>query len=314
MGELLGIASGMFYGLSSVLFRIGMRHRKNDNGLFMGVFMNILLLGPLMFLFERKPANWKGVVLFLLAGLFAPWLARASMLRAVRLIGPVRSNAFMLGAPLVTVAISSTFLGEEVGLLEAVGGCLVLGGLAVAGRSGRSTTAVGLEIEGTAAVGSELPDDAGSMMARSEDWPRGRFFAGLAAFLMGMGLVVRKMGLDEYSDPVAGAFLASLAALVMILTETTLKGRLGQLRNENFSPIPWWFVGAGFAAAAAILTQFTAMLYLPIWMVSVLLSTHGLWTYFWSHLLLHEDEEMQVRVLAAILVSTIGIVVLAWPA
>lgn len=312
MGEFLGVASGALYGLGAILFRIGMRHRKRDNGLFMGVAMNVLLIGPLLLMFASSPWQWGGASAFLLSGLFAPWLARASLLKAVRLIGPVRSNAFMLGAPLVTIAISSLLLGERVGATEAAGGALVLGGLALASRS-RSAYVESPAPETVVVDGSVVAVPGSSVLERSTNWNRGRLFGVLAAVLLGAGLVVRKVGMGSYPDPLAGAFLASVAALSMILVESTASGRLTQLREENFGPIPWWFVAAGVVSAGAILTQFTAMIYLPIWLVSVLLSTHGLWTVLWSYLFLRGEEEMNLGLLGSIGIALLGVTVLTWP-
>ncbi|MPZ54097.1 MAG: hypothetical protein GEU79_15430, partial [Acidimicrobiia bacterium] len=51
MGFLFGISAAAVFGLSAVLNRIGMRTRPDDDGLFMTVTLNVLILGvPILFI------------------------------------------------------------------------------------------------------------------------------------------------------------------------------------------------------------------------------------------------------------------------
>ncbi|MGH8912049.1 MAG: EamA family transporter, partial [Acidimicrobiia bacterium] len=192
MGILLGLAAGMCFSIASILARFGMRLRSRDDGLFMSIFMNLIVLGGLTLVIELPAWNTGGVAALAAGGVIGTFGGRATNLRAVRIIGPSRANAFLTGGPLVAAIGGWIVLGERISLLGGLGGLLVLAGLYRIIRS--RTTAVAVTPSGAVAVvdGQEVRLDPS----------RGFALAMAAPILFGLAFVFRKWGLEHFPTAV----------------------------------------------------------------------------------------------------------------
>lgn len=280
IGILLGLGAGFCFAAGSIFIRIGQRNRTRDDGLLMTVMVNVLVLGLVGAMVERPPWNGKGVAALALAGVVGTVGGRFSNLRAIRLVGPSRANAFLTGVPVVAAAVGWMILGERVAPLEAVGGGMVLAGLFTLTRNGGASTQV---------------DRAGYL------------FAAAAPTFFGTAFVIRKWGLGYFPSSVLGAFFGAAAALMVIIAGDVASGRFRQRIADNFRRVPWWFAVGGLATTVALLAQFTAFSYLPAWVVGILQGTQGLWTALLSRTFLRGDEPIDRRLAASIVLATIGI-------
>jgi drug/metabolite transporter (DMT)-like permease len=299
LGLLLSLASASFFGISSIFARIGMRRRASDDGHFMSVVVNMILLGGALLFVSLPRLDGPGLVAFVLAGLLSTGLGRRSAFKSVRLIGPARQGAFYISAPLFTALAEWLALGTTLAPLQIVGGLVVLGGLGISIRSRMAAEAMPV-----AAVGGLPDEDLGTSTRRSFTW--GAIHGTLAAFFFGVGIVVRKYGITQYPSALAGAFLGASAALFMILATSLVRGRLRQLVRDNLRDIPWWFVATGLATGVALFLQFSAFLYFPAWLVSLFLGTTGLWTLLWSYLFLREEEGIGWQLVVSIVLVAAG--------
>ena len=129
MGVILGMAAGLFFAAFTILIRIGMRNRAADDGLLMTVLVNTVCLGGVALFIKWPPFDPGGVAALLAGGVVGTVFGRSSNLRAVRRIGPTRTNAFLTGNPIVSAIGGWLVLGEAVSFGQAIGGILVIAGL-----------------------------------------------------------------------------------------------------------------------------------------------------------------------------------------
>lgn len=290
MGFVFGISSAFWFATSSILVRIGQRHRTGDDGVLMTVFINVVSLGIVASFATWPQWNAAGVGALLVGGVIGTVLGRSSNLRAVRLIGPARSSAFITAVPAVAALVGWLVLGEALTRLEILGGLIVVSGLLwlVRVRAG----AQGLGSGNRVPVGHYV-------------------IAAAAPAFFGTAFVIRKWGLQRFDSSIVGAFLGAAAAFtVLVLIDVarrTIKDRIAM----NVTAVPWWFVAAGVATSLALLSQFAAFGFLPAWVVGILQGTQGIWAIILSILFLKGDERVDGALLGSVVLVVSGVALIA---
>jgi drug/metabolite transporter (DMT)-like permease len=287
MGIFLGIAGGFWFSVTSIFVRIGQRDARRDDGVFMSVLVNVLILGIAASLATRPEWNREAMVAFVIAGTVATVGGRSALLRGVRLIGPSRSNAFLTGAPAVAATAGWIALRETLSAVDVIGGLIVLSGLLWLVRAKSGPIA-----------GEHVP-------------LRHYLVAAGAPLAFGMAFVIRKWGLERYDSSLIGAFVGSLSAFLVIVLIDGLRGKLPERGEHNFRSIPWWFVAAGFSSAAALLSQFFSFTYLSAWVVSILQATQGIWTIVLSAIFLKGDDRIDAPLIGAVVLVVTGVVLIS---
>jgi drug/metabolite transporter (DMT)-like permease len=288
VGIFLGLLAALCFSLTSILVRVGQRTRPHDDGVFMSVMVNVLILGVYAALVDWPAWDTGAMVSFVIGGVIGTVGGRTSMLRAVRLIGPSRSNAFLTGAPAVAAFGGWLALGETLTVVEMLGGVIVIGGLLWLIRA-RASDAAG---------GSKAP----------------LFHYVIAAgapVSFGLAFVFRKWGLERFDSSVVGAFVGAASAYLVIVAIDALRGKLPDRVRSNFGSPSWWFVGAGLSTSAALLGQFTAFTYLEAWVVGILQATQAIWTIILSVLFLRGDERIDTALLGSVAMVVSGVVLIA---
>lgn len=293
----LGLSAGMFFSIASILARFGMRFRSRDDGLFMSILMNVMVLGALTATVELPEWNTAGVAALAAGGILGTFGGRASNLRAVRIIGPSRANAFLTLGPLVTALAGWVVLGEGISLLSGVGGALVLLGLLRIVRMRSSALAV------TPRASRVEPQP----IPLQQDRSLGYLLATLAPVLFGLAFVVRKWGLNQYPSAIAGAAIGAVAGLGVSLLGDVATGKVARRLRENLRHPPWWFVAAGTATSLALVSQFLAFAYLPAWVVNLLQGTQVLWTLLLAAVFLGSEERIDPRLIGSMALVAAGV-------
>lgn len=288
IGLVLGLAAGGFFAAGSVMARFGQRHRAADDGVLMSILVNVIALAVVGLTVETPEWHTAGAVALMSGGVLSSVLGRTASLRGVRLIGATRSSAFMTASPFAAAIAGWLVLGEGVTLLEGAGGLLVVLGLL-------ALVMVRSDVQPAHA-------DAATVSPRL-----GYLIAAAAPVFFGLGFVVKKWGLIHFPSAVLGALLGSTAALVVVVAGDLVTGRLRRRVRDNFVDVPWWFVGAGVAMTGALLSQFAAFAYLPAWLVGVLQGTQALWALLFGWLFLRRDEQLDGRVVLAVVLVVGGV-------
>lgn len=285
----LGLAAAIFFSATSILVRVGQRSRPHDDGVFMTVFVNVVVLGGAAVLVTWPTWDTAAIVSFLIAGVIGTVLGRTALLRGVRLIGPSRSNAFLTGAPVVAALGGWIALNETLEPLEILGGAIAIGGLLwlIRARSG--------------GVG---PDAHATSL-------RSYLIAAGAPLGFGSAFVFRKWGLDRFDSSLVGAFIGAVAAFVVILAIEAARKKLGPLARANFGNVSWWFVAGGVTTSLALLSQFQAFTYLEAWVVGILQGTQGIWTILLSLIFLKGDERIDAHLIGSVLLVAAGVALIS---
>lgn len=307
------MASAASFALQSICVRIGQRTRHRDDGHFMSVAMNAILVLFVLPFSSFGPWSWTALTAFVLAGIGTTWLGRGTALRAIRLIGPTRQSGFLISAPIFTAIGGWTLLDEPVSPLQLAGGLLVLGGLAVLVRSKVAAEPLATAGEAPEPHVAALEEPGGGVRVikvTPDARRRGYSIALLSAVSFGLGYVMRKWGLEHYPNAVFGAFVGAVMSLALILGTASVRGRLSGLVQDNLRDIPLWFVAGGLLSGLGLLFGFSAFLHLPAWAVAVLKGTQGLWTLLFSYLFIREEERLGPDVALAVLMTFAGITVI----
>lgn len=289
LGTFFGLAAAFCFSSTTILVRIGQRTRPDDDGVFMSVLVNVVVLGLVAALASWPAWDSAAMVAFVIGGVIGTVGGRTSLLRGVRLIGPSRSNAFLTGAPVVAAVAGWLALGESLTPLEVLGGAIVIGGLLWLIRARSS----GVD-----------PSQASVPLLHY-------VIAAGAPISFGLAFVFRKWGLERFPSSIVGAFVGAAAAYLVILFIETARGKLGERARSNFGNVSWWFVGAGVATSLALLSQFQAFTYLEAWVVGTFQATQGVWTIGLSLIFLKGDERIDAALVGSVLLVASGVVLIS---
>lgn len=289
IGILFGVLTAVFFALGAMFARLGQRTRPHDDGVFLTVFVNLVILGLATLFVEPPEWNAEGIGALIIGGIIGTVLGRTLLLRSIRLLGPSRASAFVVGTPVAAGIGGWILLSESISLIEAVGGLITLLGFWLLARS-RSTGNVS-----------------------GEEVPLWHYAVAVGApVFFGTAFVFRKYGLNLYPDSYRAAAIGSLSAFMVLVLIDLVRGKLGDRVKDNFGDVSWWFVAGGAATALALLSQFTAFGYLPAWVVGIFAGTQGIWSMILSKLFLKHDDIIDVTAVFSVVLSTVGVVIISF--
>jgi len=284
MGFVLGAVGAIFFAIASILFRLGQRTRPDDDGHLTSVVTNVVILGAIASVVDWSPWSWPGSVGLAAGGIIGSVFGRYSLLRAIRLIGPTRSNAFITAAPLVTATLGWMILGESLAPVEIVAGALVVTGLLGIVRTDRTM---------------EGPESRAPFTVYV-------VAAGIPMFF-GSAFVVQRWALAQFPGSMTGAFIGVVSAMFVVVVIDTFRGRLGSRIRGNARAFPWHYVGAGALTSAGIMSQFRALELVEAWVVGLLQATQVLWTMVLSVLVLGHEEHITAGLIFNVLLILLGV-------
>lgn len=279
---LFGLIAAIIWGLSAVVAKRGL---ANGGSALLLAFLSasvgsVLFWGLLVVergaqVFAHLTPTVVGI--FVVAGLTASCIGRATHFVGIERVGPTVANTCVTAHPMFAVTIALLVIGEPVRLVEAAGMLVIIGGLILL------TFSKGGDVGG---------------------WNRWEVLIPIgAAFLFSVGDVLRRYAfVTTGASPVEGAALNSFAAFAGFLAFILLDGRYGVFRVSR--------TGYRDIAIAAILTPVGLLSLLTglslgrVVVVVPLAATVPLFTIAFSYLLIRDLE----RVTWGIVVGSLGIV------
>ena len=264
----LALGAGLTFSLSHFMVRLGLDTSNPRTAVTVNVTVNALGLWALAGLFAPIRPIWSlSAWPFVVAGLFAPSLARIFLYRGYRRMGLARSSVLVGATPLFSIIAAILFLGERPSWLVLLGTLFIIIGIGILSytRTGGGT------------------------------WTTWTIFLPLAAALcFGLRDIFTKLGLGLVPIPVSGAALtAATAALALYLSFLPSSGRERFVVNAKSL---WLFIGSGVLLVAAYLLVFFALNSGDVSLVSPLVNIHPLYSVGLSYMFLQSSENVTGKV------------------
>ena len=283
IGTTLALLSAAASGLSVVL--VGKYSRKSNafNISLIISCVGMAILWPLAALLtDFEAASLEGLVLFALGGVLTPGLVRLFYYGGLKKLGTSVNSSIFSVYPLYSALLAVLLLSEILSLENWVGILCVVFGVVFVEMSSR-------EING------------GDKSAR-----KSLIFPILGGLTLGVSNIIRKYALDIYNAPVLGVAIAYtfslLPYLLILMLSAPTRKELSLKRDFRF----FWIAGIG--QALSWILSFYALSYEEVSIITPLLSIEPLFVVFFAYLYLRELERVSPKLLASIILTVFGVV------
>jgi drug/metabolite transporter (DMT)-like permease len=294
MGVALSFLAMVSFASNILVTRYALARMPLEAGFFIVLAVNILFPAALFAIelaVRAAPWSWywKGAALFAAGGVVGTYIGRRMLFDAVRLLGPARASVFHSTAPLFALIGAWLFAEERLGLYELAIMVMVMAGLLF--TQPRSTYT------------SKHPDASAL---------RSGMLAGIAAVAgFGMGNVVRGIGVRDWNEPVLGAVIASLTALLCQVATTRNWSAIGaQLRAADRTAVVLYSACGVFTTFGAIFLAM-AMRHMEIALAVLVVHSTPLVIFPVSVFLLRNREELSGRTVMGAVLVLLGILLLS---
>ncbi len=279
------------FGANKLAVRKSLFNMDESFASFIAILLAIPLFGvPILFIgWGSQPLTWQVVVIFALAGILNYSVGRYFVWKSIALIGANRANVVASTQVIYAVAIAIIALGQAVDFVEGAGMALVLLGILFISF-------------GDFESGSVNPD------ARRA----GIVWGALGAFLWGISQVLMQVGISWYSNANTATFLvfaASLFGILPILLMAKKYQEASPFRMDRKSLL--MVVIAGLLGNFGLYFRFAALQNTTLTIVATVNATNPLITLVLSYALMRELEFINRRMVLAILVSVVGVFLMA---
>jgi len=224
MGSVFALVSAILFAAAALLVRRGMQGSNAATATVISIAANLVTMWALAFAVGSiSRVTLAASLTLLLAGMFAPALARLTYYESINLIGVARASTISNTTPIFTAIMAVPVLGETVSWRLAAGTLFVVVGLALTVRPDRST-----------------PTDrpwAGVLLALN------------TAVMASISFMLRKLGLRMLPDPAVASALTVTGSLITLLPYVLLRSRVEPLRAEGRA-MTYLILGSLFTTAA----------------------------------------------------------------
>jgi drug/metabolite transporter (DMT)-like permease len=291
MGFIFAFLCASFFAISNIVMKKGMRASPRDNGVFMTLCMNVVVLGMALFIYrltenQAEPITTAGFWFFVLAGFLTSFVGRTMLLGGIREIGPSRAIAIKNTSPIFTVLFAFMILNETIEIWPWFGMGLLFFGLFLQGYP--------LFHEGKKSANN-----------------LGYLFALGAAVGFGVGQGVRKQAIIYFSDPFAGALIGAIVALISSSLLEARKGNFMETVKFNMRTKNLYYMTGGLFTSLAILCFFISIWYIQVAYVGAIVAAEPILTVILSGIFLKEEEKLTPIIMVSALVVLLGAGVIA---
>ncbi len=281
----MALATAFLRGFSTIPTRRGLQQSNARSSALIYLLVNTTLLWSLtVILYPLERLTTQGLEYFVLAGVFAPGVARTVRDVSIKRLGVAMTSPIVATNTLFAVCFAAILLHEPVTLSLLVGTTLVVGGVIV------------------------LSYRRGPIA-----WRRSSLlYPILAALLFAASTNIRKVGLQASGLPLLGAAVTSSISLLLLASTMLLS------RHRREPPLTLdrgtlkLFVVSSITSSVAFLLYFLALSQGLLVRVQPIAATNPLFALFFSHLLLKDLESITFRIVlgAALIFSGILFVLL----
>ena len=284
IGIVLALLSAAVSGLAVVL--VGKHSRKSNafNVSLLISFIGLFIIWPLAAtLTDFTEASLEGILLFAVGGVLTPGLVRLFYYSGLKNLGTSVNSSIFSVYPLYSSLLAVFFLSEFLTLENWIG----VGAVAVG--------VIFVEL-------NSREKNGGNNHTVLKNW----FFPILGGLTLGASAILRKTALNLFNAPVLGiavAYSFSFIPYVVIFAfHKPTRSSLSLRRDLRL----FWLAGVG--QAIAWLLSFYALSLEAVSVVTPLLSIEPLFVAVFAYLYLREQEYLSPKLIASILVTVLGVV------
>ena len=287
IGVVLALFSAMAFGLSVTLVR-----KNLDKSNFIYISLTITIMGnivlwPLALAFtDLSAVNLEGLLLFVLAGLFAPGIARLFYYKGMETAGISANSSIFATYPLYTSIVAVLLLGEVLTTENWVGlVCIIVGVVSV-----------------------------GRIVNRGEASYRNATKKGLIVPVLGsltfaFSYIVRKEALNIYNQPLLGVAVGYLTALIVYLLVIAFSKHTGTSKFSRNDLKMFWKPGVGMAVGW--LLSFFALSQEMVSIVAPVLQAELLFVLLFTYIFLRKIEKLSPKLVASSLLIIAGVILIS---
>lgn len=297
-GELLALAAMLMFAANILVTKLASGRLDVGVGFVISVVVN-LLFAALVFALElglrASPPAWDplGIALFMLAGACSTYLGRFFFFEAIARLGSARASLFHVSSPAFTAVIAWLFIGEALrwptvlAIAATIAGLLLVTVPAGWSRRGDGATSAGLRSWLT----SGLAIGAGATLAYS------------------VGNVLRGASVRQWNEPIAGALLGAVAAIVLqLVLGKRNRSLLRDLHAGDATAIRLYALG-GVLTISAQMCMIASMRHIPIAIATVITLCTPLVVMPVSYWVLRNQERIGAATLAGAALTLAGMAV-----
>ncbi|MGD9416494.1 MAG: EamA family transporter [Desulfobacterales bacterium] len=286
MAIILALLSSLLISGTTIIMKKGIERTNPTSAMLVVTLVGTLvLLGISLPQIQLHHLKTKAFVLFIAAGILSPALVRWLYFISLDRIGPSMSSSILSTGPAFTAIIAAVFLKEKLTVVLSLGIILIISGIITFERdiqtNGKSTTRHKKDL----------------------------IFALLASFLVGLAIVIRKMGLNILDEPLFGVtvgFATSLAFYtVLCLVFKRMRAEISLNRNNTL-----YLCGAGVFLTAGWLSLFYALSQGDAIIVAPLASLHPVFVMGWSYLFFKDMEKITFKTVLGVIVVLVGVLLI----
>ena len=285
-GIALALLSALSFGLSQILVR---KNLEKSNFVYISLTVTIMgniILWPLALIFTNlNTVNPEGLLLFVFAGLLAPGIARLFYFKGMETAGISANASIFATYPLYTSIIAILLLGEVLTAENWIGLTCIITGVIFIGRS------------------SNNGDNKKSASKK------GLIIPVLGSLAIAFSQIVRKEGLNIYSQPLLGVAVGYSTALIVYLLVMAFSNGARTSKFSRKDLQMFWKPGVGIAAGW--LLSFLALSHEMVSIVAPILQTELLFILFFAYIFLRKLEKISVKLIASALLIVVGVILIS---
>ena len=316
MGEILALLGGFFFSSSNLMARQGMKTMDRNSGqlvtLLITSTVNIVAILILVFLAMIPQLNFMGIFYFGLAGVFTTFAGRFFLFASIERIGATRAGLFKVSAPMFTIFMGITFLGDRLTPSDAIGSALVLSGLYHLSASGlKKTSAPPIGI---------IPYAYTTTTAKTKEnifatVDPGVVFGLLSGLFLSVGHILRQLGMRQIQSPIIGVAVGTVVSLICITIYMMIKSngdfkviRASAMQALCFKKECRGYMWCGFFNTLAQYLFLGSLIYTSVSIANILISTEALFNLLLVSLFFRTDEPLSPRLIIVSLFILAGVV------
>ena len=285
-GIVLALLSALTFGLSQILVR---KNLEQSNFVYISLTVTLIgniILWPIALAFtDLNAINPEGLLLFVIAGLLAPAIARLFYFKGMETAGISTNASIFATYPLYSSIVAVWLLGEALTTENWMGILCVMAGAIIVGRTTKNGNT---QTKRTTKKGLVIPILGSLFIAFSQN--------------------VRKEGLNIYNQPLLGVAVGYLTSLIVYLLMVALyKDNRTSFSREDIK----LFLKPGVGIAIGWLLSFLALSQEMVSIVAPILQTELLFILFFSYIFLRKLEKVSFNLVLSAFLIIVGVILIS---